>query len=85
MIGMRGVTTGQHRAVTQRRVAKGIEGLPVREVDQGEGVRQGRRHDRRWWERGVGMPLGPDLLLLAPLGSPVLEPDLEHMMNERSD
>lgn len=87
MIGMRGVTTGEYRAVTQRRIAKGVEGLPVREVDQvGEGVRQGRRHDRRrWCVRGVRVPLGPDLLLLAPLGPPVLEPDLQHMMNERSD
>jgi hypothetical protein len=31
------------------------------------------------------MRLRPDLLLLAPLGPPVLEPDLKHMMNERSD
>lgn len=88
MIGMCGVTTGEDRAsVTQRWVAKGIEGLPVRKVDQvGEGVWQGRRHDRRrWWIRSVGMRLGPDLLLFAPLGPPVLEPDLEHMMNERSD
>lgn len=40
MIGMSGVTTREDRAVTQRRIAKGVEGLPVREVDQmGEGVR----------------------------------------------
>jgi len=73
--------------MTQRRIAKGVEGLPVREVDQvGEGVRQGRRHDRRrWWVRSVRMCLGPDLLLFTPLGPPVLEPDLKHMMNERSD
>lgn len=85
MIGMSGVTTGEDRAVTQRRIAK-VEGLPVGEVDQvGEGVRQGRRHDRWWWVRSVRMRLGSDLLLFTPLGPPVLEPDLEHMMNERSD
>lgn len=51
MIGMRGITTGEDRAVTQRRVAKGVEGLPQSEGTQvGEGVRQGRRHDwRRLW------------------------------------
>lgn len=86
MIGSN-VTTGENRAVTQRRIAKGVEGLPVVEVDQmGEGVWQGRRHDRRrWWVRSVGMRLGPNLFLFTPLGPPVLEPDLEHMMNERSD
>lgn len=62
----------------QRRIAKGVEGLPVGKGDQvGEGVRQGRRHDRRrWWVRCVGMRLGPDLLLLAPLGPSILKPDL---------
>lgn len=84
---MRGITTGEHCAGAQRRVAEGVERLPVGKVDQvGEGVRQGRRHDRRRrWVRGVRMRLGPDLLLLAPLGPPILEPDLKHKTNERSD
>lgn len=48
MIGMRGVTTGEDRTVTQRRIAKGVEGLPQSKGTQvGEGVRQGRRHHRR--------------------------------------
>lgn len=62
----------------------GVEGLAQLEAQVGEGIgRKGGPHHRlhaggAGWQVGiVRMRLGSDLLLLAPLGAPILEPDLE--------
>jgi len=61
----------------------GVEGLAQLEAQVGEGIgRQGGPHHRLHGGGAAGkvgivrMRLGADLLLLAPLGAPILEPNL---------
>ena len=85
VVGVGRVAGGQgHRPVAERRVAEGLEGLAQREAAQvGEGVGQRGRDDggggrpARRQVGVVGVALRSHLLLLAPLGPPVLEPHLK--------